>query len=242
MEYIQKRLFVFALALFGLLVLVFVFAGITGNVIRNDVGTIGVILPLTGNASVYGLNAQRAIELAASERNINVVYKDSQCDSKKAIIGLQELRRDYDIIGIIGDLCSQSTISMIAAAEGKITIISPGASDSNVKGDNFFRTVPEDELENAFEADRIITRQDLNYTIEARQTSEFRMKYQSRYNVRPGAFASQAYDAFDAIVRAQSNDKFSSLHGLNFQGASGVISFDSNGNLLNMYNMYKKLE
>ncbi len=251
MERSQTILTVTALSLVGVIILIYAFAGITGNVVRdmNDI-TIGVIIPLTGNASFYGVQMQQAIELAAREahlENVNIVYRDSRCDPNKAVEELQEITRTYPIYVVIGDACSQSTAALVSvAAEKKIAIISPAASDKSLNNIStyFFRTVPVDQFEEAFTSDRVMRKELTQYAIVPHNANGFKTLYQAEYAMQPGAFASQAFDAFDAIARtlkegARTPDEIrTTLYGIEFQGASGIINFDSYGNVLNPYQMY----
>jgi ABC-type branched-subunit amino acid transport system substrate-binding protein len=223
-----------------------------GMIVVRDVNdiTIGVIIPLTGNASFYGVQMQQAIELAAREahlENVNIVYRDSRCDPNKAVEELQEITRTYPIYAVIGDACSQSTAALVSvAAEKKIVIISPAASDKSLNNIStyFFRTVPVDQFEGAFTSDRVMRKELTQYAIVPHNTNGFRTLYQAEYAMQPGAFASQAFDAFDAIARtlkegARTPDEIrTTLYGIEFQGASGIINFDSYGNVLNPYQMY----
>lgn len=58
---------------------------------------VGVLLPLSGALSEYGVAAKNGFELAMQQspelfRNVDFVFDDTQYDSKKAISGLQKLR------------------------------------------------------------------------------------------------------------------------------------------------------
>jgi ABC-type branched-subunit amino acid transport system substrate-binding protein len=61
---------------------------------------IGAILPLTGEAAVWGENVKTGIELAKeginkkggiNGRKIEVIYEDGQCDSKTGVSAVQKL-------------------------------------------------------------------------------------------------------------------------------------------------------
>ncbi|NDC38085.1 MAG: hypothetical protein EBZ48_08530, partial [Proteobacteria bacterium] len=58
---------------------------------------VGVLLPLSGAPSEYGVAAKNGFELAIQEnpelfKNVDFVFADTQYDSKKTISGLQKLR------------------------------------------------------------------------------------------------------------------------------------------------------
>jgi branched-chain amino acid transport system substrate-binding protein len=74
---------------------------------------------------------------------------------------------------------------------------------------------------------------------------EFALKYQEEYNEEPGPFAAQAYDAMSAIARSikkgasTGTEVKNELYSMSFEGASGTISFDLNGDVLGNYEVYQ---
>lgn len=73
--------------------------GISGaqELLAQEKFRVGVLLPLSGALSEYGVAAKNGFELAMQEspelfKNVDFVFDDTQYDSKKAISGLQKLR------------------------------------------------------------------------------------------------------------------------------------------------------
>lgn len=72
----------------------------------------------------------------------------------------------------------------------------------------------------------------------------FITKYHREYNEDPGPFAAQAYDAYKAVALvleqgASTGEEIKkALQNLDFQGASGTINFDSNGDISGNYDVY----
>ncbi|MDA2922699.1 penicillin-binding protein activator [Patescibacteria group bacterium AH-259-L07] len=75
-------------------------------------------------------------------------------------------------------------------------------------------------------------------------TSGFIEKHRVAYETDPGPFAAQAYDAFFALGRAIEGGATTgeqikdALFGIEFEGASGYIKFDQNGDVLGNYDVY----
>lgn len=76
-------------------------------------------------------------------------------------------------------------------------------------------------------------------------TIEFALKYEDEYEEEPGAFAAQGYDAFSALARVMKRgattgeEMKNELYSTTFDGASGRISFDLNGDVSGNYEVYK---
>ena len=83
--------------------------------------------------------------------------------------------------------------------------------------------------------------ENLTITSISSGTEDFAEKYKILYGEDPGPFAAQAYDAFSAIAMALKKGALSGeqikkeLYNLQFQGASGKIEFDENGDLAGNY-------
>jgi branched-chain amino acid transport system substrate-binding protein len=124
----------------------------------SKVTNIGVILPLSGDASVYGKNLQNGIELALeegeknnlSEMQVKLIYEDSKVDPKLAVNAFQKLSTIDKCKIVLGGFSSSEVLSMAPIAEkNKIILISPTASSPNITdaGDYIFRTTPSDNFD-----------------------------------------------------------------------------------------------
>lgn len=117
---------------------------------------IGSILPLTGNAAEYGKSAQRGIDLAILEFNlqnndsIEVIYEDSQADPKFGVNAINKLISVNKVKCIIGAMASSVTLGITPIAErNKVVLISPGSSAPEItnSGNYIFRTAYSDRYE-----------------------------------------------------------------------------------------------
>ena len=111
---------------------------------QEEVIEIGVILPLSGNAAVYGLSAKEGIELALQDldNKYQLIYEDSQCNSEKAVSASQKLINIDNVKMIIGHICSSAAMAVAPIAEqNKVILLSPGASTPELTnaGDYIFR-------------------------------------------------------------------------------------------------------
>lgn len=125
---------------------------------------IGVILPLTGSAAVWGENAKMGIEIALDEINssggikgkkIRLIYEDSQSLPSNAVSALQKLISTDKVSVVIGDITSSSVLAMAPIAEKKhVVLLSPGASNPDISkaGDYIFRNWQSDALEGSVDA------------------------------------------------------------------------------------------
>ncbi|MEK7554683.1 MAG: ABC transporter substrate-binding protein [Patescibacteria group bacterium] len=119
---------------------------------------IGVILPMTGDASSYGTSEYRALQVAADAINstggidgkaVEFVLEDGKCDPQTAGSAAQKLVSIDKVKIIIGGACSGETLAAAAVTEpAKILLISPSASSPKITnaGDFVFRTYPSDVL------------------------------------------------------------------------------------------------
>ena len=118
--------------------------------------TIGVVAPLTGEGAVYGLPAQRTIEVgvkdlnakwAAKNQKLEVIYEDGKCNGKDGLTAAQTLVNLRDVNVIYGGACSSETLGLAPFTEdNKILVFSALSSSPEVTkaGDYVFRNYPSD--------------------------------------------------------------------------------------------------
>lgn len=113
---------------------------------------IGAILPLTGDAAVYGERLKEGIELSKyvfekqTNKKISIQFEDSKMDPKEAVNAFYKLEQ-LNIKFIIGPYSSSEVLAVAPIAEKKhILILSPGASSPKITdaGDYIFRIVASD--------------------------------------------------------------------------------------------------
>lgn len=113
---------------------------------------IGVILPLTGELASYGEGVKNAINLAVEQSEFKdeiqiIVEDDHSCLSPNAVSAVQKLINLDKVEGIIGSLCTGSTLAITPIAEeNKIIVISPSSTGKNLTeaGEYVFRTIASD--------------------------------------------------------------------------------------------------
>lgn len=124
---------------------------------------IGVVVPETGDAAVYGTSVKMGIKLAFDEalaaktapEGMTVKYFDSKSDPAHAAALAESLYRE-GAIAVIGGVTSAEAKAMIPVADGrKRILLSPSASAPELARMSlfFFRMYPSDDLEGVKAAD-----------------------------------------------------------------------------------------
>lgn len=119
----------------------------------------GAVLPLTGEAAIYGLPVQRGVELAfehlQSQQDlpypVELIQVDSESDPEKAKELLTQVYRD-GALAVIGGVTTAEALQMVAVAdEFDRVLVSPSASTPQLSGisKNFYRVFPSDAREGA---------------------------------------------------------------------------------------------
>lgn len=120
---------------------------------------VGVVLPLTGDAAVYGEPLANVIRIAAEDINaaggvngnpIELIVEDGKCDGAAAANAAQKLVNVDHVKVIIGGFCSSESLSMVPIAEaGKVAMISPGSSSPKLTDISkyFVRNYPSDSTQ-----------------------------------------------------------------------------------------------
>lgn len=123
----------------------------------KEIAKIGVVLPLTGDRAVFGMNSKKGLDLAVHEINasdsssihIELVVEDSRGKSQVAVSAFNKLVNEG--IGIVvGPISSQEVLAIAPIAQSKqVILFSPGASSPEIThaGDFIIRNVPSDIYE-----------------------------------------------------------------------------------------------
>ena len=134
---------------------------------QKPVIKIGAILPLTGDAASYGINAQNGIILESEEvnaqggingQNLSIIFEDSAAQPAQAVTAAQKLIGVDNVVAIIGDVASSPTLAIAPIAnQNQIIVVSPAASSPNLSsaGPYFYRVWPSDTFEADCMADYI---------------------------------------------------------------------------------------
>lgn len=148
----------FTLALVVLLIAAFTLAGCNGGSDNGDGDAasgetikIGMIGPISGDNSMYGIAVRDGAMLAAEEinaaggidgQNIEIVALDSKADKTEAVNAYNKLVQQDGIVGLVGGTFSGETLAIkeIAVSDGT-PILTPTATAADVTTDapNVFR-------------------------------------------------------------------------------------------------------
>ena len=112
---------------------------------------IGVIMPLTGGAAVYGVPSVNAMKLALEQFkekkqgnfNVDFIVEDSQADAAKGVSAIQKLISADKVKMVLGPLASGVTLACAPVAErNKVILLSPSSSAPAITqaGEYIFRT------------------------------------------------------------------------------------------------------
>ncbi len=129
--------------------------------------SIGVILPLTGDAAQYGKSLQLGADLAAEEINrkggingheIRLLYEDSKGEPATAVSAINKLISFDKVEMVIGVMFSSTTLAIAPIAQqNRVVLLSPTASAVAVPrvGDYVFTIYPSDAYDGEFLANRV---------------------------------------------------------------------------------------
>lgn len=129
---------------------------------KQEVITIGAVLPLTGNMASYSAPLKRGMDLAVEEINrkgginnvkLQIIYEDDKGEAKTAISAYRKLVDIDNVPMVIGGMFSVSTFAIAPLAEKEhIVLLSPTASaiELTTAGDYIFRIYPSDIFDGIF--------------------------------------------------------------------------------------------
>ena len=132
----------------------------------NPAVRIGVVLPETGEAAVYGSSVKSGVKLAFdvaqgvrwAPQGLEVFYRDSGSDPTRAASAAEALF-EHGALLVIGGVTSAEAKAMIPVADrmGRV-LLSPSASAPELAGRSpyFFRVYPSDDLEGVKAADFLV--------------------------------------------------------------------------------------
>lgn len=112
--------------------------------------TIGVILPLTGDAASYGVSLMKGLDIAFDGNDVKIIYEDSKGEPKTAVNAINKLINIDKADLLIGDMFTNTTMAIAPiAARNNILLLTPTASSSEItnKGETTFRLYPSEEEE-----------------------------------------------------------------------------------------------
>jgi branched-chain amino acid transport system substrate-binding protein len=125
---------------------------------ENATITIGVVLPLTGDAAHWGIPPRNGAEMAVDEinragglggRKLALVVEDDKCQPAEGIAAFNNIMASVNPAVILGAVCSSVTLAIAPHAEArKVALISPASTSPKVTdaGDFIFRVIPSGSL------------------------------------------------------------------------------------------------
>src|SRR3989344_5132019 len=117
---------------------------------------LGVLMPMSGDASVYGMPISKAYQMAVDEVNaaggiagmqVKLIIEDGKCNPDGGATGTQKLVNVDGVKIVLGGACSGETLAAAPITEAaKVILLSPSATSPKVTtaGDFVFRTSPSD--------------------------------------------------------------------------------------------------
>lgn len=131
---------------------------------------VGVLVPISGSLSVWGVNSERGVRLAADRINaaggidgrpVRLLVEDSECEPEKAVSVLRDWIARGDVPVVVGAICSSDVLAMAPVAEaGEVVVLSTGASNPAISdaGEFVFRNWPSDRIQGELTADHAFER------------------------------------------------------------------------------------
>ena len=141
----------------------------TKTEIPGGVLKLGVIMPLSGDAAIYGDNELKGVQIAVSEINaaggvdgaqIELVVEDGKCNPEGGAAAGNKLVNVDMVKFIIGGACSGETLGFTTlTGENQVLSISPSATSPAITdaGAYVFRTAPSDALAGSIAANYAFT-------------------------------------------------------------------------------------
>lgn len=147
----------------------------------SEAPRVGVVLPETGPAAIYGASIKSGISLAFSRlgsaqgTTVEVLYRDSGSDAARAASACEAIFEQGAAL-IIGGATSAEAKAMIPVADrfGRV-LLSPSASapDLGRRSSNFLRVFPSDELEGRQAAEFLVVQQHARSVLILREDNDY---------------------------------------------------------------------
>lgn len=166
----SKRFFLLVAIFVGVTIAAVVFSRYRNRTASESVVRIGVIFPLTGDASSYGQKGRKAIEMAiddfneretATGKKVGAIFEDSKGNAKDGVSAAQKLISVENVPAIVGDALSAVTLPVAAVAEAnQVVLVSPcsSAPELTQAGKFIYRIWPSDLAEGKAAAEFAVSR------------------------------------------------------------------------------------
>lgn len=149
----------------------------------NPAVRIGVVLPESGEAAVYGASVKSGVKLAFdaaagarwAPQGLEVFYRDSGSDPTRAASAAEALFSDGALL-VIGGVTSAEAKAMIPVADrASSVLLSPSASAPELAGRSkyFFRVYPSDDFEGVKAADFLVGAKDVKSVLILQEDNDY---------------------------------------------------------------------
>ena len=131
---------------------------------NNEKIKIGIMLPLTGEATSWSEPAKEALLMAQYEYNknhnnkIELIFEDDKCSPEDSVKGANKLVNADNVIGIIGFACSgaaKAAIPVFDKAQKPLIIVAATNPDLTKMSQYVFRVHPSDSEQGKFAANYV---------------------------------------------------------------------------------------
>lgn len=187
---------------------------------QEDEIKVGVLLPLSGDASFWGLNSLKGLQLALEDlkkqatpgaKAIRLVVEDERCDPKMAVSSAKKLIEVDRVAAIIGAGCSSSTLAVAPLAERSlIPLVTPISEADTISqaGRFVYRTWASGGLQAEKLADFVLAHLKAKRVAVLSINNDFGTSLANRFSKRflssGGAeIVQETYDSKDSDLRAQ---------------------------------------
>ena len=121
---------------------------------------VGVLLPLTGDSAVYGVDCMNGAKLAfRGDPDVEVIYEDSKEDPQVAPFAFRKLASVDHVQAVLGSMFSITSLPVAPVAQQSgVVMLTPATSDENVPktGDCIFSLYPRASVEGQLMASVIV--------------------------------------------------------------------------------------
>lgn len=219
----------------------YIFRVIPSDALRGDVfakymkqkgiNNVAVLYANTDGTATAKISFARTFEQMGGKVTIAEVYEQDARDLRTQLLKIKDKEKETDALLFISYVADTIVILKQAQELGlNLPMYSPGESPED-------DSVPQ-SAGNAAE--------DVVYILPAEatgnQVNKFKQTFQAKFSKEPALFAAEAFDAFNIIMQSAQQCESAKKLGTcikdnlykvqDYQGASGIISFDNNGDVV----------
>jgi|GEM_PF-2602447 len=161
----RSKSLIISVLLFSLITSFLIFSGCGGK--SDEKVNVGVIIPLTGQASSYGNQMKNGVTLWQKnhpEAKIKLFIEDGQADAKRSLTIFSSLNNQHSIKALVTGFSGVVLSLAPLANKNEIVLINGGATNPAIKrsGEYIFNVIPDAEIEAKFIANFLIDTLSIN--------------------------------------------------------------------------------